>query len=430
MKRLYIIIALFLFFNLSFAQENQEVNEFKRELGLIKTKVKRQARESGENNLSPYFFRIIDPEVYYSSALKGIMTLDDNYDENDRRDRLNKEINNCLAHIYLYEPQKVKFSSTDIESEKEVIEKNTDILIPSKKVEEILVDELADISAKDIDDDIGEIKIDVERPNFWKFTGTASLQFTQNYFSENWYKGGNNSQNLLSALILQANYNDQKKISWENKLEMRLGFMTTTSDTCHSFLTSNDKLNLYSKLGVKAAKAWYYTLTAEANTQFLPGYKANDRKKYSAFFSPLDVYVSLGLDFKPTFKNGNTFSLALLPISYKFRFISQDDENIHNVYNMLGINSTNDIGSKVEVNARLKLARNFFWKTRLYYYTPYDYVEAEWENSFTYAFSKYINAEVYSIWRFDDNRDRKYYDDNLGYFQFKEYFTLGLTYNF
>jgi hypothetical protein len=24
----------------------------------------------------------------------------------------------------------------------------------------------------------------------------------------------------------------------------------------------------------------------------------------------------------------------------------------------------------------------------------------------------------------------KYYDDNLGYFQFKEYFTLGLKYNF
>lgn len=427
----FVIIVLFLSFaSYAVAQDYQEVYNFKRDLEQLKDKVNKDVIQNGQNNLSPYFYRIIDPEVYYSSALKSVMTLEDKYDENDGRDRLNMVIDNSLINLYLKEPQKVKFSGKDLDSERQITEKNTDVTIPSNKVEEILVEDLADISAKEIDDDIGEIKIEVEKPNFWKFTGIASLQFSQNYFSENWYKGGNNNQNLLSALILQANYNDQKRITWDNKLEMRLGFMTTTSDTCHTFLTSNDKINLYSKLGIKAAKAWYYTLMGEANTQFMPGYKSNDRRKFSAFISPLDVYVSIGLDFKPTFKNGNTFSLALLPFSYKLRYISDSDTNIHSVYNMVGINSTNDFGSKVEVNARLKLAENFFWKTRLYYYTPYDYVEAEWENSLTYAFSKYINAEVYSIWRFDDNRDRKYYDDNLGYFQFKEYLTLGLTYNF
>ena len=430
MYRFVISLLLSSLASFAIAQDYQEVDNFKRELEQLKDKVNKEVILSGEKNLNPYFYRIVDPEVYYSSALKGVMTLEDKYDENDKRDRLNKAIDASLINLYLNEPQKVKFSGKDVESERQVTEKNTDVTINYGKVEEILLEELADISAKEVDDGIGEIKIEVEKPNFWVFTGTASLQFSQNYFSENWYKGGNNTQNLLSALILQANYNDQRRITWDNKLEMRLGFMTTTSDTCHTFLTSNDKINLYSKLGVKAAKAWYYTLTGETNTQFMPGYKANDRRKFSAFIAPLDLYVSIGLDFKPSFKNGNIFSLALLPFSYKFRYISDSDENIHSVYNMVGINSTNDFGSKIEVNARLKLAKNFFWKTRLYYYTPYDYVEAEWENSLTYAFSKYINAEVYSIWRFDDNRDRKYFDDNLGYFQFKEYFTLGLTYNF
>ena len=91
---------------------------------------------------------------------------------------------------------------------------------------------------------------------------------------------------------------------------------------------------------------------------------------------------------------------------------------------------THDIGSKIEMNCKLKLAKDFYWKSRLYYFTAYDYAEGEFENSFQYNFSKYISAEVYTLWRFDDNRDKKYYDEHLGYFQFKEYFTLGLTYAF
>lgn len=311
-----------------------------------------------------------------------------------------------------------------------MVKEDEPIVLPVEKVDDILNNELEVKQAKDIDDNIVDIGLKVEKPNFWKFTGKASLQFTQNYFSDNWYKGGNNNQNLLASLILQANYDDQKRLSWENKLEMRLGFMTTPSDTCHKFLTSNDKLNLYSKLGLKAKKAWFYTATAEANTQFMPGYRSNNRLKFSNFLAPFDVYFSIGMDFKPSLKNGNTFSLALLPFSYKMRWLNDKDDNIHRVYNMVDEDITHDFGSKLEMNCKFQIAKDFFWKSRLYCYSAYDYVEAEWENSFTYAFSKYINAEVFTLWRFDDNRDRKYYDEHLGYFQFKEYFTLGLTYAF
>ena len=297
-------------------------------------------------------------------------------------------------------------------------------------MEEILNKDLQEKSATEYDDSIVDIGLKVEKPNFWKCKGEFSLQFSQNYFSDNWYKGGNNNQNLLSAIILEANYDDTKRISWANKLELRLGFMTTTSDTCHTFLTSNDKIDLTSKLGIKAKKSWFYTVSFEAKSQFLPGYKTNDRRRYSSFLSPLDVYLSIGMDFKPTLKNGNEFSLALLPLSYKMRYLRDKDENIHSVYNMVGKDCTHDIGSKIEMNSKLKLAKDFFWKSRFYFFTAYDYAESEWENSFQYQFSKYISAEVYTLWRFDDNRDRKYYDDNLGYFQFKEYFTLGLTYAF
>lgn len=412
------------------AQDNEAVQSFEQSLNGLRNNIFNGNRKNSSKTISPYYYRLIDPEVYSASAIKGMMTLEDL--EGDKRDQINHFIDKSLVGLYLKKPSAVAYSDLNINQEQSVpvVKEDEPIVLPVEKVDDILNNELEVKQAKDIDDNIVDIGLKVEKPNFWKFTGKASLQFTQNYFSDNWYKGGNNNQNLLASLILQANYDDQKRLSWENKLEMRLGFMTTPSDTCHKFLTSNDKLNLYSKLGLKAKKAWFYTATAEANTQFLPGYRSNNRLKFSNFLAPFDVYFSIGMDFKPSLKNGNTFSLALLPFSYKMRWLNDKDDNIHRVYNMVDEDITHDFGSKLEMNCKFQIAKDFFWKSRLYCYSAYDYVEAEWENSFTYAFSKYINAEVFTLWRFDDNRDRKYYDEHLGYFQFKEYFTLGLTYAF
>lgn len=412
------------------AQDNEAVQSFEQSLNGLRNNIFNGNRKNSSKTISPYYYRLIDPEVYSASAIKGMMTLEDL--EGDKRDQINHFIDKSLVGLYLKKPSAVAYSDLNINQEQSVpvVKEDEPIVLPVEKVDDILNNELEVKQAKDIDDNIVDIGLKVEKPNFWKFTGKASLQFTQNYFSDNWYKGGNNNQNLLASLILQANYDDQKRLSWENKLEMRLGFMTTPSDTCHKFLTSNDKLNLYSKLGLKAKKAWFYTATAEANTQFMPGYRSNNRLKFSNFLAPFDVYFSIGMDFKPSLKNGNTFSLALLPFSYKMRWLNDKDDNIHRVYNMVDEDITHDFGSKLEMNCKFQIAKDFFWKLRLYCYSAYDYVEAEWENSFTYAFSKYINAEVFTLWRFDDNRDRKYYDEHLGYFQFKEYFTLGLTYAF
>jgi hypothetical protein len=278
-------------------------------------------------------------------------------------------------------------------------------------------------------DDV-EVEIQIEKPNFWTTTGQFKFQFLQNYVSEKWWRGGNNNVDLFTQLTLNANYNNQKGITWENLLDMRLGFVTASSDSIHRFLTNNDKIRLFSKLGIRAIKNWNYTLSTEATTQFLPSYRSNDRRTFSNFLSPLDVFVSLGVDFKPSLKNGNTFSAAILPLTYKIRYIGDDEETIHNSYNMRGKDFQQDFGSKVEVNTKLTIVKNLTWKSRFYFFTTHEYVESEFENTFSFQFNKYISCDVYTIWRFDDNRNKRYYDSTLGYFQFKEYFKLGLNYGF
>ena len=50
-----------------------------------------------------------------------------------------------------------------------------------------------------------------------------------------------------------------------------------------------------------------------------------------------------------------------------------------------------------------------------------------WENTFELRVSKYITANLFLFPRFDD---ASMYDDELGYFQFKEYSSLGFAYTF
>lgn len=396
---------------------------------------------------SPLMYRISEPSTYYSDALRDQFCIDwkseyadaDSLTESsegmDYRTSLNKMIDQALVSAYTNNPD--NFTHYDSQLDNVEILADTKIESDKKEVDEILQSAPVIQDVTKVIADTAKLDIKPEKPNFWKKSGKFTTQFTQNYFSNNWYKGGNNNVTLLSTLLLEANYNDQNKIQWDNKADLRLGFVSAPSDTCHNFLTSNDKIYLYSKLGIKATKSWYYTIQGEVNTQFMPGYKTNQKKTFSKFLAPLDVFVSIGMDFKPTLKKG-TLSVALLPLSYKYRLIGSDDDEytIHAAYNMKKLDDgtyrsyQHDFGSKIEANYKVELIKNLTWRSRFYYYTTYKYIESEWENAFSFQFNKYLSTEVNALWRFDDNRDPKYKDDKLGFFQFKEYFTFGLAYNF
>lgn len=393
---------------------------------------------ASEASLTPYIYQLISPGIYYSSAVEDKFTLEyatpDSRDAEavaspgmEYREALANEVNSTLAASYLNAPNSFHYTDEQIQQEQ---------IVSPAKVAQTKVEDLSSIynqvtEIADVKDVVADVDVDlaIEKPNFWTRTGKFSLQFTQNYLSTNWYKGGNNNVTMLSNLLYEANYNDQKKVQWDNKLDMRLGFVSTTNDKYRKYMPSNDKIALYSKLGIKATKAWFYTLSAEANSQFMPGYRNNNPEKFSNFLSPLDAFISLGMDFKPTLPNKNTLSVELLPFSYKMRYIDSNLQNIHKSYNQPR-HFHQDFGSKFVVNTTLHLAKDLTWRSRVYYFTSYQYTEGEFENNFNYQFNKYFSTELYTLWRFDDNRAPSFKDKHLGYFQFKEYFTLGLTYNF
>ena len=265
----------------------------------------------------------------------------------------------------------------------------------------------------------------VFKPNFWTLTGNGYLQFSQNYISDNWYKGGESTKSFLSGLTLQANYDDRQKIQFENKLEWKLGFITAPTDTLHSYMPNNDLFRLSSKLGYKAFNSWYYTLSAEFKTQFFSNYEANTENLVSAFFTPAELNVGLGMDYKYIKDGVCNLSVLINPLNYTLYSVASDrvDPTKFNV--KAGHKRESIWGSRLESTLKWKIISVLMWESRLSYTTNYEKVLAEWENTFTFTINQYLSTKLFVHGRFDDGVTR---EEDDSYFQLQELLSFGLSY--
>lgn len=271
------------------------------------------------------------------------------------------------------------------------------------------------------------VEVFVKKPDFWFYRGEYSLQMLQNYVSGNWHKGGESNYSAIASVMMEANYNNKQRMKWENRLEMKFGMQSSRSDSLHSYKTTEDLLRLTSKLGLQADKRWYYTLQLVAHSQFTHSYRSNDPKIYADFLAPLNVNVSVGMDYSVDWlehRLKGTFHLAPLAYNMKYTRLVELSER-------LGIDGgrhfRHDYGSELTIDLEWKLMDMLKWKTRLYGYTSYKRTELEWENTFTLAFSRYVGARLFLYPRFDDGVGR---DSHHGYWQFKELASVGFQYSF
>lgn len=355
------------------------------------------------------YYRLFVPFTFYHGIAANAFRLGDSIPELDR----------SLLNVYLHRPDLVVSTQSQLDRVGPIIEPSTTPVKPET--------DIVDLVSPKVDDDdvVSPVQIYVEKPNFWKFSGDYSLQLFQNYVSDNWYKGGESNYSLIAAVTLQANYNNKQRFQWNNKLEMRLGLQNSRGDTLHTVRASEDLIRYTSKLGLQASKHWYYTFQLIASTQFMRGLRSNDTRIYSRFLSPLYVNPSLGMDYKVNwFKGRMTGSVHLAPIAYSLTY-ARDKDLAPRFGIDEGHHAKNDYGSEVTVDLVWQMAKDVRWKTRFYGYTTYHRMKMEWENTFTFVVNKYISTNLFLYPRFDDGVKR---DDKYGYFQFKEYVSLGFSY--
>ena len=362
------------------------------------------------------YYRLFAPLTFYHSGAHKQLTL-----TTDSSDAVSDAIDQALMSLYLRRPDLVKaYESQLLEAGTLRNDVNQEVK-PQVELVEIVEPVPAEPEVEP------QVELVVQKPNFWTKKFDGSLQFLQNYVSDNWHKGGESNYSAVGSVTMELNYNDKDKLKFDNKLEAKLGFQTSRSDTINKFKTNNDLLRLTSKLGIQAHKRWYYTLQVMAYTQFARGLKANDIATYSDFMSPFNLNVGLGMDYKVEALNKKlTGTINFSPLSYNFRYV--DRLGLATSYGLEeGHHSLHDFGSQMTADLEWKIAEQFTWKSRLNAYTSYKRVEVEWENLCTLKVSKYISANLFVYPRFDDAGKR---DEDMGYFQFQEYSSLGLSYSF
>lgn len=377
--------------------------------------------------LNPYYYRIFSRPTFYYDPVRQQMD-NDWIGKTNRRTKfyglgenivdtqlqLDSTMNYILADFYVSHPQCIS------ESEKQ-LEKDTglrDNLNTKIKHDVALADK---IKPKEPEVVIEPVKVAYHKPNFWKFHHRYALQLQQNYFSDNWYQGGDNYNNFLVAANFKLSYDNKQQVIFDNTLDVQLGMQTTKGDTVHSWHTNTDQIRLINKLDLRAIGKWYYSLQLQSVTQMFPKYSNNSNYAYSDFFSPFQTTLSAGMDYRYKKKKWN-LSIHFGLLAFEYKYVSRS--KLEPRYLGRKKHYLESYGSNVSLSSNMQILNELNWNARIYYYTNYNKVQAEWENTFNFTINKYLSSRLYLYPRFDDTRRDKKGKRRI---QFKQYLSLGLN---
>ena len=392
--------------------------------------------------IDPDYYKLFVPATYYKSSIGQLSTIKKDALMPDKtkttiqkylpvdnslfttKERVNKVVDKALLNLYLNNPEAIVFTEDELEKAGvfvDNIESEEDA--NASNVKNNMIDVLTSNSPLELEQ---QAEVEVHKPKFWTVAGNGSLQFSQHYLSDNWYKGGVSSVSMIGTVQVSANYNDKEKVQWENLLDAKLGLASTPSDQVHKYLTNTDQLRIFSKLGIQAAKNWYYTISAEFKTQFINGYKSNDPTLISTFMAPADLTVALGMDYKRK-TDKYAFSLLLAPLNWTMRYIgsSEIDETTYGLDE--GKSVKHNFGSQIQPSITWNITKNISFESRLDYLTSYQWIRVEWENTLNLAVNRFLSTKVYVHARYDDSTVPL--NGSTSYFQLSELLSFGLSYS-
>lgn len=291
--------------------------------------------------------------------------------------------------------------------------------------------------------DIREVKVDansaenivapeIERKN-WIHAFTGNVQFSQAFVSPNWYQGGNNNLNMIAHAVWNVKLNQayHPNLLFESTVQYKLGINSAPDDTLRSYSISEDLFQINSTFGVKAARRWFYSVTFQFKTQLLNSYTKNTDDLRSAFMSPAEMTVGLGMTYnyvnpKKTFQ----FDASIAPLSYNMKICMKPDSKIpHSQFDIAANRHTvSQYGSTAELKMRWAIAYNIVWQSRFFMFTDYSYAQADWENTLSFDINRFLSTQIYVHARYDTQS--AYRNPDWHKLQLKEILSFGFSYKF
>lgn len=278
-------------------------------------------------------------------------------------------------------------------------------------------------------------KIEVEiNKRHWLHTFNASLQFSQAYISPNWYQGGTGQLNLIANIFFNVKLNPvyHPNLLFESTMQYKLGVNSAPDDQVRNYSISEDLLQINSTFGVRAAKHWYYSVSGQFKTQVVNSYESNSYRMMSSFLSPADLNLGLGMTYNYTSPKKNViFDTSISPLSYNMKICIRPNDIID--HENFGIEPNKkcaiNIGSSFEAKLAWKITDNISYSTRLFFFTDYSDIEADWENTLALAINKYLLTQIFVHARYDTATPAV---ENARWhkLQLKEILSFGVAYKF
>jgi hypothetical protein len=273
-------------------------------------------------------------------------------------------------------------------------------------------------------------KVKEELPDGWSKGGLFSLSFSQVSLT-NWAAGG---QNSISGNGLVSMFADFKKESfiWNNTLDLGYGLMKQGEE---GVIKTDDKIDLLSKAGLKAAEHWYYAGLLNFKTQMMPGYNyPNDSVEISRFLAPAYLLGALGMDYKPA----ENFSLFLAPLTGKITFVNDQALADDGAYGVdPGKKSRVEFGGYIRAAYKVDITENITFQTKADFFSNYldnpEKIDVNWETLLMMKVGRFITVSFashliydYDV-KFDTTGDGEGDTDKV---QFKQLIGVGLSYTF
>lgn len=270
------------------------------------------------------------------------------------------------------------------------------------------------------------------KPKSWLHTFDGSVQFSQAYISPNWYQGGKNNLNMIGQLIYNVKLNQKvhPNLLFDTTVSYKLALNSAPDDSIHAVNISEDIFQINSTFGLKAIKKWYYSANLLFKTQMLKSFPTNSRQLKSAFLSPGELNVGLGMTYSTTNKKKTiTFGTSISPFSWNLKTCIDNriDPTVYGVD--AGHRSKNKIGSSAECTLEWKIAYNVVYHSRLFLFTDYDYAYGDWEHTFDFNINRFLSTRLYVHMRYDTSTPHLP-DTKWSKFQLKEILSFGFAYHF
>lgn len=291
-----------------------------------------------------------------------------------------------------------------------------------------------DIGSQEVGDRRNQVATEVlsVTPTHWIHNLNTSVQFSQAYVSPNWYQGGNKSLIMLVNAVYNVKLNQKfhPKLLFESTVSYKLGTNSAPDDSVRSYNISEDLFQINSNFGYKAHKRWYYSVNLLFKTQLFNAYKSNSTQRKSAFLSPGELNIGLGMtynyDNKPkTF----TCNAAINPLSWQLRTCIDNtiDETAYEI--KPGRNAVSQYGSSIDATMTWKIAYNIVYTTRMFIFSDYSNFQGDWENTISFNINRFLSTQIYAHLRYDTSTPRCD-DPSWHKLQFKEVLSFGFAYRF